>query len=138
MRLTFYADEDGDHYGRLVVEVQHEGFGGISESYFDIDELLRFAEQLGRYPLPDPAPRLVGGYGYPEVDEVHLLLMATQISPRGQVGIDVLLRSEDAEGPRTREVHLTMPTTYGRLDTFHQELTAVVNSRSVETGRPWC
>jgi hypothetical protein len=132
LRFTYYADDDGEDFGRLQVEVQHEGFAGVSDCYFARTDLMRFGEQLGAYPLPEAAPRLIGGYGYPEIDDVAILLSATQISPLGQVGIEVRLRKLSGKGPSAREVWLTMPTTYARLDDFHRAWLAVLSAESSE------
>ena len=133
LRLTYHADDDGEDFGRLEVDVRHEGFAGQGECHFTREALTRFAGQLGAYPLTEPWPRLVGGYGEPEIDEVAVSLSAAQINPRGQVGIEILLRDPDAVGSEAREVRLTMPTTYARLDAFHRSWLAVLRVPSDET-----
>ncbi len=132
LSFTYFADDDGEDFGRLQVEVRHAGFSGFADCYFARTDLVRFGEQLGAYPLPEVSPRLIGGYGQLEIDEISISLRATQISPLGQVGIEVRLREPYGEGPQAREVWLTMPTTYARLDDFHREWLAVLNADSSE------
>jgi hypothetical protein len=133
LRFTYRPDSDGEDFRRLEVEVQHEGFAGLSDCHVTRRALMTFAQQLGTYPLPEPPPLLVGGYGEPEIDDVAVSLRATQITPHGQVGIEIQLRDPDAIGLAEREVRLTMCTTYARLDAFHRQWLDVLRERGDET-----
>lgn len=59
--MTYF--DDGDGTGELTVRASFDGFSGVGAAYFSDDQLLRFAEGLLAFPLPESeAVELCGGF----------------------------------------------------------------------------
>jgi hypothetical protein len=138
IELRFTADVDGT--GRLFVIARARGFAGVSDAWFDVPTLTRFARLLAQYPIrDDPAPRLAGGLWHRdrpnELSEEHVALEACRVGSLGQISLRVHLAAT-VPGPPSlvakNDVRLELPTTYERMRRFSEHLMEVISGeRSV-------
>jgi hypothetical protein len=127
-----WLDRDADQTGDLEVEARFDGFAGVSAASFWDEHLLRFADDLGTYPLGDQRFQLSGGYsngpGGSRVE--HVGLTVHPIGVRGQVGVIVHLAVRDNhvrhEQVTPSEVRVEVLTSYEALGRFASELRHLV------------
>lgn len=127
-----WQDRDADQTGWLEVEARFDGFAGTSAAWFWDEDLLRFANDLGTYPLGDQRFQLSGGdYSGPGGSRVeHVGLTVHAIGVRGQVGVIVHLAVRDShvmhEQVTFSEVRVEVLTSYEALGRFASELRYLV------------
>jgi hypothetical protein len=137
LRLSLERDDDGT--AELIAHVNAGGFAGVSSAWFNVDEISKFARQLGQYPIDFDSPvQLAGGFwtkGQREVlDETHLSLRVYSVSSRGQVGIHVLLATRSCPDmrPESRCSVKELLTSYQALAPFSAELLALTEGARSE------
>ena len=138
--LTATFDKlDSDGIGRLTVRAHAHGFGGRGSAWFNVEKVLAFAAALGRYPLSDPGPSIVGGFGsleHRDELEVELLRLEVRpIGPRGQLALVVHVATEywPAEPPSPRgDATFDVYTTFEQLRRFSDELAQTVRGELTE------
>ena len=138
LRLSFERDDDGT--AELIAHVNAGGFAGASSAWFNIDEISKFARQLGQYPIDFNSPLQLAGGSWAKdqrgvLDEIHLSLRVYSVSNRGQVGMHVLLatRSWHDMRPESRcSVETELLTSYQALVSFSNELLALTESARSE------
>lgn len=123
-----WGRDDGDGIGELTVRAQARGFSGIGAAWFDRQTVLAFATDLDRYPLDVAGlPNLEGGYGNAPDFQPLLRLRAYPIGIQGQLGVRVVLVSDDYH---TRErqcsVDLELVTSYQAVARFVAELRGII------------
>jgi hypothetical protein len=122
--------------GRLRVTGRAKGFGGASSAYFNDSEVLAFATDVGRYPLPvGHRVAISGGHQAPTggdyVEEVGIAVMPVGLL--GQLAVVVHLAETwparlDARG----EVRFELLTTYERMRSFGAALGRVIRGEELE------
>jgi len=130
LRLKF--EDDGDGTGKLCATVEARGFAGRGGAWFGINQVEKFAEAIGVYPLPaDKRHVLSGGYWKSHrLDQEHFAIEISQIDRRGHIGVQVRIASELTESSRPQSqsmLRVEMYTTYERLRQFSDDLRALVH-----------
>jgi hypothetical protein len=142
VRVTFeawtgeLAELSGRRSGSLDVAAATGGYSGESDAWFDARVVVKFAEALSAYPLPDDGPITLSDLADSETDpdREYLGLAVAPIGIKGQIGFTVHLAGPRFSG-NVNEVHLRLLTTYERLR-FSKHLVRVVHGEfpSAEIG----
>ena len=131
--LTYYGDGDGT--GRLTVRASFDGFSGVGAAYFGDDQLLRFAELLVAFPLPeDDCIEVSGGFWSRTEDvleEEHVGLRVLPVGRLGQVTIRTHLATPK-EADAVQEVTVDVLTSYEALRRLSSDLPALVRGEVEE------
>ncbi len=131
--LTY--DGDGDGTGRLTVCASFDGFAGVGAAYFGDDQLLRFAERLVAFPLPeDGCVEVAGGFWSRTADvleEVHVGIRVLPVGRLGQVSIRTHLATPK-ESDAVQEATVDVLTSYEALRRLSSDLSALVRGEVEE------
>lgn len=135
--MTYFDDGDGTGTGELTVRASFDGFSGVGAAYFGDDQLLRFAEQLLAFPLPEGNPvEVFGGFWSRTADvleEEHVGLRVLPVGRRGQVTIRTHLATPRGGVP-VQEVTVDVLTSYEALRRLSSDLAALVRGEVEEVG----
>ena len=109
-------------------------FSGMSAAWFDRETVLRFAQAMAAYPLPEEPIEISSGFGARDgaPPQEHVGLRVSRVGVWGQVGFRTHLST--AVWPHTRpesvhEVWLELLTTYERLRMLGRHLAVLVEGR---------
>jgi len=140
--LRAWFSDDGDGTGELKVRAEAGGFAALGAAYFGLEELLRFCEAIGSFPLPEGDARLniQGGFWSQEqhgqIKQEHLgINVYFADAARGYIGIQV--RAATPVWPHTRPNSKMMATvevvtTYEPLARFARALKMVLQGKAKE------
>lgn len=137
LRLTLSLDDDGTC--ELFAKVTVNGFSGHSSAWFNIAQVLKFAQTLQQvFPLPETI-ELKGGYWsssqIPQLEQEHLALRFYALGGRGAVACQVRLATNQPESSRPEEQQILKTeilTTYSELHRFAAELISLINLTTQE------
>lgn len=137
LRLTLTPDDDGT--AELHGEVLANGFSGRGSAWFNVREVVDFADILSKaFPLSD-AIELKSGYWGKEsgagLAQEHLALRFYPVAGRGLLGCQVRLATSMHEYNRPEEQHLVraeLITSYQELQQFSAGLTDLANGAAHE------
>lgn len=138
LRLTLHRDDDGT--GELVAQVSAGGFAGTSSAWFHLESIAAFARRIGEFPIDfSTPPELAGGYwdeARPaSLKQTHLSIRVYPVTPRGQIGVRVVLATDvwpHTRAEERRHVETELLTSYQALAPFSASLIALTTGSQNE------
>lgn len=135
LRLKFYDDSDGT--GKLLADIETNGFAGRGGAWFGIAQVEDFADLIASFPLPaDAKCSLAGGFWKDgKLDQEHLAIDVYPVDRRGHIGVQVRIATELwKESRRESQMKVTAEviTSYQPLLEFSKNLKSLVQGSTKE------
>jgi len=134
--LTLRYKAEDQWHGEVTATVASDGFAGAASAWFDVSDLVSFADRMSEYPLSEPPLSLAGGYLSRAGDlERHVSLFIFPHDPLGNIRVVVELspplRGYDDLGTYST-VRTWFAVTYTDLERFQHGLRRMLKGEAAE------